>query len=201
MGGPRTCSDRSINNLSVPKYNSLPEELTNFQSYFANPIDIPDRSVAPSDFPDLTSVILSYLKPLSSECTRNASPCHAKVATLLDRLPNEIIDLIIDSMWPIGNLPVQCTRIMGPSRWQKLFTKKFLPYLWDLDRKVIRDFLCSHNDQKWDFELLVRQLAQEGIWEHWKKMDGATEGSEMLGIWNRRRIWRLVERMEVGNVK
>jgi hypothetical protein len=101
----------------------------------------------------------------------------------------------MDSMGPIKNMPIQCTRLVSPFHWQTLLTGKSLPYLWDLDITVIQDCL---SDEKWDYELLVRQLAQEGIWEYFKRNDS---GKYNHGIWNRRRIWRLVEEMKVGDVK
>jgi hypothetical protein len=101
----------------------------------------------------------------------------------------------MDSMGPIKNIPIQCTRVVSPFHWQTLLTGKSLPYLWDLDITVIQDCL---SDEKWDYELLVRQLAQEGIWEYFKRNDS---GKYNHGIWNRRRIWRLVEEMKVGDVK
>jgi len=98
-------------------------------------------------------------------------------------------------MDPIHNLPLQCTRLIEPVYWQRLLRSKYLPYLWDFDITVIQYCL---SDEKWDYELLVRQLAQEGIWEYFKRNDS---GKHNHGIWNRRRIWRLVGEMKVGDVK
>lgn len=98
-------------------------------------------------------------------------------------------------MGPIENVPIQCTRLIEPVYWQRLLCCKFLPYLWDLDISVVHYCL---SDDKWDYELLVRQLAQDGIWDYFKKNE---PGKYHRGLWNRRRIWRLVDEMEVGDVK
>lgn len=149
----------------------------------------------PLNIPDLSSVVISCLQIYPAECTRSASPAHAQLAAKLRSLPTELFDHIIDSMGPIHNLPVQCTRLIEPVHWQRLLCSKYLPYLWDLDIAVIQYCL---SDEKWDYELLVRQLAQKGIWEYFKLND---RGKYHHGIWNRRRIWRLVEEMKVGDVK
>jgi hypothetical protein len=159
--------------------------LTCHQPYEADPVNIPD----------LSSAVLSCLQALPPDCARDASSVHKKLAEKLRSLPNELFDYIMDSMGPIENLPVQCTRLIEPVYWQRLLCDEFLPYLWDLDITVIQYCL---SDEKWDYELLVRQLAQEGIWEYFKRND---PGKYNPGIWNRRRIWRLVEEMEVGDVK
>jgi hypothetical protein len=88
-----------------------------------------------------------------------------------------------------------------------------LLYLWDIDR----DFLDDRDMPaiRWDYERLVRQLAQAGIWEFWSKFPPTTflnrqgsshyystdNGPSLSGIRNRRRIWRLVEEMYVRDVK
>jgi hypothetical protein len=46
----------------------------------------------------------------------------------------------------------------------------------------------------WDWELLVRQLTETDIFEPGKLMDHA-----LLGLRNRRRIWRLVDEAKVDN--
>ncbi len=159
--------------------------LTSCQPYEADPLNIPD----------LSTHVLSCLQAYPQECTRNATPAHTSLAAQLKSLPTELFDYIIDLMGPIENLPVQCTRLIEPVYWQRLLCAEFLPYLWDLDISVIQYCL---SDEKWDYELLVRQLAQEGIWDYFKRND---PGKYDHGLWNRRRIWRLVEEMEIGDVK
>jgi hypothetical protein len=160
-------------------------KLTSHQPYEASPFNIPD----------LSSHVLSCLQTYPQDCTSNATPAQRSLAGKLRSLPTELFDHIIDLMDPIENLPVQCTRLIEPVYWQRLLCGKFLPYLWDLDISVVHYCL---SDEKWDYELLVRQLAQEGIWEYFKKND---PGKYHHGLWNRRRIWRLMEEMEVGDVK
>jgi hypothetical protein len=171
-----------LKSLHMASLNSM---LTSHQPYETDPLNIPD----------LSSVVLSCLQAYPSDCARNAPFAHVQLAGKLRSLPNELFDHIIDSMGPIHNLPLQCTRLIEPVYWQRLLRSKFLPTLWDFDITLIQNYL---SDEKWDYELLVRQLSQEGIWEYFKRNDS---GKYNHGIWNRCRIWRLVEEMAVEDVK
>ena len=63
-----------------------------------------------------------------------------------------------------------------------------LPWLWDLDlRAVMRKEAELRGGDEWNWELLVRQLAQGDIYEPRKVLEDLP-----LGLRNRRRIWRLV---------
>jgi hypothetical protein len=161
---------------------------------------------------NLAEIIFSYLKPLPS--TRDASPSHTILTKRLEGLPGEVMEKIFENLAPFENPPLQCTRLIPNWYWKKgLMNGSLLPYLWDIDR----DFLDDRDMPAiaWDYERLVRQLAQAGIWEFWSKFPPKTllnrHGSRdyysadnrpsLSGIRNRRRIWRLVEEMYVRDVK
>lgn len=86
------------------------------------------------------------------------------------------------------------------------------PWLWDLDSEIINEYSyrnrADQTEKKeksspsfsaenfWDWELLVRQLAQANAFEPGKPMERAP-----LGLRNRRRIWRLLEDARYGDAQ
>jgi hypothetical protein len=141
---------------------------------------------------------LSYLRPLSSSWTSNVSSSHTELTMRVKNLPKEIRDQIVAAIPDMDNPPLQCTRLIGPSYWQQLLLGgAALPHLWDINSKVFHKIM-SEKAGHWDFELLVRQLGQTGIWEYFQRNRA---DKALYGLRNRRRIWRLVEEMEVGDVK
>ena len=77
-----------------------------------------------------------------------------------------------------------------PFIWREaLFARKLLPWLPPLDSATIiaKDLDCPPHSQ-WNWELLVRQLAQSRIREPGNGLHGLAPG-----LRNRRRIWQLVE--------
>jgi hypothetical protein len=79
-----------------------------------------------------------------------------------------------------------------------LFDRKTLPWLWDLDRAILltRQWWTTYDDESaWDWELLVRQLAQVEVFEK-----GNLMASAPLGLRNRRRIWRLVDEARLDDM-
>lgn len=92
---------------------------------------------------------------------------------------------------PAANLGVECTFDKHPSMWRQVLLRGYLPWLWDLETAAI-----AHKEapkpqgQEWDWELLVRQLAQVKLHE-----PKAIFEDLPMGLRNRRRIWRIVEDM------
>ena len=73
--------------------------------------------------------------------------------------------------------------------WRELLSQGRLPWLWDLDPDAIaRKETLKPPNQEWDWELLVRQLAQVNILE-----PRAILKHLPMGLRNRRRIWRIIE--------
>lgn len=100
-------------------------------------------------------------------------------------------------MSPLSRLPLQCSRLLSSEHWRTLLLRgDFVPYLWDIESNQFSDFSSA----EWDYERLVRQLSQPGFWE-W--LSNATAPSDpdhtrgLLQLRNRRRIWRVLEDMEM----
>jgi hypothetical protein len=127
---------------------------------------------------------LSYLVPLPSQ--EQESP---------DSLPSSTaLNESIEQYSPLENPPLDLERTISPSTWREmLFSGRVLPWLWDLDSSVLKSL--PPNREKaydangvWDWEFLVRQLAQVDVFEEGKLM-----ANIQLGLKIRRRIWRLVD--------
>jgi len=127
---------------------------------------------------------LSYLIPLPSQ--EQESP---------DSIPTPaILNEIIAQYSPLENPALNPQRTTSPSTWREmLFSRRVLPWLWDLDSTFLKaqplgKEKAYHANGVWDWELLVRQLAQVDIFS-----DGKLMANIQLGLRNRRRIWRLVD--------
>jgi hypothetical protein len=85
-----------------------------------------------------------------------------------------------------------------------LFSRQILPWLWDLDIFALKshplapdtgDIPIYEAEDFWDWELLVRTLAQVEVFEPGSLLEHAP-----LRLRNRRRIWRLLEEAEDGDI-
>ena len=80
-----------------------------------------------------------------------------------------------------------CTQMMPPAYWREaLISGKLIPWLWDLDKEACRrkdQEAINSGAQPWDWQLLVRTLAQKKVFEVEPSMVDAP-----LGLRNRRRI-------------
>lgn len=116
------------------------------------------------------------------------------IATSLSSLPSEIITMIMEQLHPFSDPPERCTYLVSPSFWfQALKEHIVLPWLWDLDTAALDE---KENNkpvgQMWDWELLVRQLAQRDLYHiDREETVWAVEGFPE-GLRNRNRIWHLV---------
>lgn len=172
---------------------SLKSTLSNINRFETDPLDIKG----------LTAFIPSHLHPISS-----ASP-----ATLLSgeqlawlnggslppvlrprlwaKLPPELQENVKYYKAPLIDLPKTCNRSLPHDWWlQALLDGKILPWLFDLDTDMIKQ--KDAEPQDWDWEYLVRTLAQVEAFEPGNTMENAP-----LGLRNRRRIWRILEEIEV----
>lgn len=145
----------------------------------------------------ITEEILSYLNPLpDDEAARHISG----IPEPSNRLPPELVDEIDARIYPFENPPLASTRILLQSTWRDLlFYGTILPWLWDLDPSVLNtrrsDNVPAYDvDGAWDWECLVRQLAQVDIF-----LDGNMMANVQLGLRNRRRIWRLIDEARMGD--
>lgn len=135
-------------------------ELTAFQHFEADPEDIPD----------MTELILSQLQTLSAAEVDSSS-------TEPSPLPRP------------ENLSLECTSQSSPGAWREALAGGYLSWLWDLEPDVLlRKEASKPLRQEWNWELLVRQLAQVDLHEPRAVLEDLP-----MGLRNRRRIWRLVE--------
>ena len=128
---------------------------------------------------DLTANILRNLQEVSiNEATGSKA---ADFASRLMSLPPELrIHILNDYMAPCRDFPRVTTNILPQSFWKDLLKEgRWLPWLWDLDSKLIDSKDCeecpSNNIDgasrafQWNWELLFRQLSRSinyGLGEH-----------------------------------
>jgi hypothetical protein len=121
-------------------------------------------------------------------------------------LPSELQIIVLELLSSREPYSLKCTRRMPQSFWyDMLIGGDHLPYLWDLDHKLVRECAseAARKNLILDWELLVRQLSQ-GCTYDWnldnsRAHDWSTlTDTDMLR--NRRRIWQLVEEMYVGDL-
>lgn len=132
---------------------------------------------------------MSYLTPI---------PTEGQPSPILDSLPSPAaLDKIITQFSNLENPPLAPERSIPPSAWREmLFSARVLPWLWDLDSTVLKSMPPDSDGQVekydangvWDWELLVRQLAQVEVFQ-----EGNLMANVQLGLRNRRRIWRVLE--------
>jgi hypothetical protein len=143
---------------------------------------IQEYEVEPFPIEGLTREILSHLLPLPKRVTQDHE-------LPLFILPTEMIEKIYDNLHPFVNPPLACTRTLAPEIWRDLlFHGRLLPWLWDLDPTMP---LLHEGNDLWDWEQLVRQLAQVEVFEPGNPMSKAP-----LNLRNRRRIWRILEKAD-----
>ena len=89
---------------------------------------------------------------------------------------------------PASNLELECKLDHHPDDWRQALAEGYLPWLWELDSAAIAQKEASKpHGQEWNWELLVRQLAQVNLHEPKIILMDLP-----LGLRNRRRIWRII---------
>ena len=96
-------------------------------------------------------------------------------------------------LFPFSDPPKECNYLVLPSYWlQALSEGSLFAWLWDIETKdLVRKEQSKSKKQEWDWELLVRALAENDIYEN-EEVIWAMENVP-LGLRNRKRIWRLVQ--------
>ncbi|KAF5861574.1 hypothetical protein ETB97_012824 [Aspergillus alliaceus] len=160
-----------------------------------------EYEMAPSPIPELTQEILSYLQPLPP-----SSQGQSGLSRKLEALPTELQDMIYKSLHPFINPEQTCTRSLPPRLWRDLlFNRQILPWLWDLDISALQscpvasdsvDVPTFEAEGVWDWERLVRTLAQVRVFEPGQPLEHAP-----LRLRNRRRVWRLLEEAEDEDIE
>ncbi|KAI8624087.1 hypothetical protein F5Y19DRAFT_468052 [Xylariaceae sp. FL1651] len=135
-------------------------------------------------------------------------------------LPQEVFDRIIDALEPfeenMGPHTLVPSRICTPTWWKdKLFSRQLIPWLWDLKKEDVLSYRVRNacelhpldakehqengtyifDENMWDWELLCRQLAQPNVTEK-----GGILYQKTDALWNRRRIWKLLDAARLGHV-
>jgi hypothetical protein len=162
-----------------------------FQSSLANPINVSG----------ITEYILSLLQPVLKQGVSSEQ----SISTYMAQIAPELKQAIVDSLLPLRNLPLQCTRLLDQPYWKEmLMSGRFLPFLWDLDLDLL-EAKASRLPGKleWDWERLVRQLSQSGFLDYAaKEVEFSHYGRPIpYGLRNRRRIWRILEEMKIDDMK
>jgi hypothetical protein len=151
----------------------------------------------------LTKFVLSHLEPIllprpnaKEGNDRGTDDC------LGARLPQELQDIIESYLAPSFVDPdPKANRILPGSWWKEaLMHKKLLPWLWDLDVKMIRRkasnppknwFGAAGTWMEWDWESLVRQLAQTHFYKNFTLHNSGA--GIALALKNRRRIFLIMD--------
>ncbi|KAG2003841.1 hypothetical protein GB937_009333 [Aspergillus fischeri] len=159
-----------------------------------------EYEMAPSPIPGLTQEILSYLRPLPPSLQGQSG-----LSLGLEALPTELQDMVFKNLHPFINPPQTCTRSLPSRLWRDLlFYRQILPWLWDLDISALQscpvtsdavDVPTFEAEEVWDWERLVRTLAQVEVFEPGQPLEHAP-----LRLRNRRRIWRLLGEAEDGDI-
>ncbi|MCJ1238735.1 hypothetical protein MMC14_006726 [Varicellaria rhodocarpa] len=146
---------------------------------------------SPVDIADLTPFLLSCLEPFDTSSMAEPPQNHT-FSENLSNLPRQIFQEVFGNLYPSNNLTTQCNRLMAPLLWREtLSTKSLIPWLWDIDEEACRQKDTQTPDdpsEHWDWELLVRTLTQERVFEPDHPLQHAPHG-----LRNRRRIWGIVE--------
>lgn len=133
------------------------------------------------------------------------------IGASFNALTADIRNQILEELSPFENPSLECSRILTSYDWlHALFDEHepIIPWLWDLDkdgdiiprvwdRAMIEclekgEIFVRPEVLEWDWEKLVRQLAQTTVMCLGGLMDDAP-----LGIRNRRRIWMMLNEMEL----
>ena len=132
--------------------------------------------VDPVDIPNLTRSILPHLQEVPP------------------KYKNTRLDYVSQLPRP-QSLTLECDYHKSPSIWREALMNGYLPWLWDIDSITTAhmDACKQIKGQRpiqgiWDWEMLVRQLAQMDLRE-----PKAVLGDLPMGFRNRVSIWRLVE--------
>jgi hypothetical protein len=114
--------------------------------------------------------------------------------------------MIYKNLHPFINPEQTCTRCLPSRLWRDLlFNRQILPWLWDLDISALQscpvtsdaaDVPTFEAEEVWDWERLVRTLAQVEVFEPGHPLEHAP-----LRLRNRRRIWRLLEEAEDEDIE
>ena len=145
---------------------------------------------------DFNSITTPWKQAKNKDCQNDDMPGRA-VARLRQgyvSLPQELQDYISDFIVPGADVGIHCNRILPSDTWRSMLIEgRLTPWLWEIDPSKLPDA------ESVDYEAMVRQLSQADILKaDVDKNTGYILGS--AGLWNRRRIWRVLETMQAGDL-
>ncbi|KAI1758724.1 hypothetical protein GGR53DRAFT_215118 [Hypoxylon sp. FL1150] len=154
----------------------------------------------PLSMPDMTSAILENLRFLPPATV--ATPGAISFQQQFLALPPELRDHICSFLVSRHGLPGACSGRLPHWVWRDvLLGGKCLPFLPEIDVRAVEDFCTTwdgaYQGREPNWELLVRRLSQES-WSIWDAESSSLDVPN--GLRNRRRIWKLVEEMYVGEL-
>ncbi|GKU00103.1 hypothetical protein FLAG1_06046 [Fusarium langsethiae] len=159
----------------------------------------------PEYIPDLTRSLLSNLDEY--EIRPNPLP---SLKDHLEALPQEIKDHILQFLL-YDDFPLECTYLLDQSYWYTLFLQ--IPFLWDLDLAMVHTKLFGNSSdgqkvaKQYDWEKLTRQVltpidvVDPDVMPPLPSSYARVGLVVPQGLQNRRRIWQIVEEMEVNDVR
>lgn len=151
------------------------------------------------DIEEVTTFIFSFLRRKPSTANTEASPPGLETFKhyINCRFPRELQNILTEYLHPLGALGdkvnLEPLGVLLPKDWRDLLPST-TPWLHDLD--FPKAFQAHEPPDEWDWERLVRMLAQADAFEPGGCMRGAP-----LGLRNRRRIWRMLADMEAPRGK
>ncbi|OTB00805.1 hypothetical protein M426DRAFT_232015 [Hypoxylon sp. CI-4A] len=164
------------------------------------------ESTYPIHVPNLTSSILQNLNSLPPP-TAPIPEALAFQKRFLS-LPPELRDHICSFLASRAGMPSLCNGLLPQWVWREVVlpSGECLPFLRDLDISNVQEFCArwesehkhgeEEEEEEPNWELLVRVLSQEA-WGIWDAERSALDVPG--GLRNRRRVWKLVEEMRVGD--
>ncbi|KAJ4010965.1 hypothetical protein NW766_007597 [Fusarium irregulare] len=158
----------------------------------------------PEHIPNLTHSLLSNL----AEYKPTPNPLPGFI-DYFEALPQEIKDRIMEFL-PY-DIPLECTYLLDQSHWCTLLLQT--PFLWDLDLAMIHAKLSGDISggpevaKQYDWEKLMRQVLTPMDVVDPEVMPPLPSSYVRVGLvvppglQNRRRIWQIVEEMQVNDVR
>lgn len=154
----------------------------------------------------ISSLTDTLLKNLELRTTSGDTEQLSSFEKRFRRLPNELKILTYEYLVQDQEWPLKCTRLLSPRFWKAQFNRgnPYMEWLWDLDFELVRR---TDPDLQMDWELLFRQLSQgpkiaDCFGDHADSDYEIFRGVLACvppGLEGRRRIWRLVEEMRMGD--